>query len=260
MTFRDLHEGNTPLLLPNAWDVGSAVSFVDAGFRAIGTTSFGVGAAAGHADGARASRDATMNLVHSLAALPAYVSADIEDGYSDDPDEVAAYVADLGATGINIEDSTNEALIEPAAHAAKITAIRDRNPSVFINARIDNYWLKQDATVAAVLDRAAVYAEAGTHGIFVPGASDPDELRVFAKEIKLPVNVLAIADLTIDEIGKLGIRRVSTGSLPYRAAIDAAVGVANALRYGRHPASATPYPQAQERMARFQRLRTATGN
>jgi 2-methylisocitrate lyase-like PEP mutase family enzyme len=256
MTFHELHQGDTPLLLPNAWDVASAAAFVDSGFLAVGTTSFGVGAAAGHADGARASREATLNLVHALAALPAYVSADIEDGYSDSPDEVAAYVAELGAAGINIEDSTNEALIDPAAHAAKVAAIRDRVPGVFINARIDNYWLKQDATVAAVLDRAAAYTEAGADGIFVPGASDPEDLHTLAAEIALPVNVLAVANLTLDELGKLGIRRVSTGSLPYRAAIDAAVGVATALRDGQLPPSATPYPQAQERMARFQHLST----
>jgi 2-methylisocitrate lyase-like PEP mutase family enzyme len=260
MTFHHLHEGDTPLLLPNAWDVASAAAFVDSGFPAVGTTSFGVGAAAGHADGARASRDATLDLVHALIGLPAYVSADIEDGYADAPEEVAAYVAELGAAGINIEDSTDEALIDPAAHAAKLAAIRDRNPGVFINARIDNYWLKQDATVAAVLDRAAVYTEAGADGIFVPGASDPDELRTLAKEIALPVNVLAVADLTLDEIGRLGIRRVSTGSLPYRAAIDAAVDVATALRDGNRPPSATPYPEAQERMARFERLRAAAGD
>ena len=134
MTFHDLHEGDTPLLLPNAWDVASAAAFVDSGFPAVGTTSFGVGAAAGHADGARASRDATLALVHALIGLPAYVSADIEDGYADAPEEVAAYVAELGAAGINIEDSTDEALIDPATHAAKIAAIRDRNPGVFINA------------------------------------------------------------------------------------------------------------------------------
>jgi hypothetical protein len=78
MSFRELHYGETPLLLPNAWDAGSAIAFADSGFPAVGTTSFGVGAAAGHADGARASKDATTRLVRALTGLPAYVSADIE--------------------------------------------------------------------------------------------------------------------------------------------------------------------------------------
>jgi 2-methylisocitrate lyase-like PEP mutase family enzyme len=67
MTFHDLHYKETPLLLPNAWDARSAIAFAFEGFPAIGTTSFGVGAAAGHPDGARASRDATTRLVRSLA-------------------------------------------------------------------------------------------------------------------------------------------------------------------------------------------------
>jgi 2-methylisocitrate lyase-like PEP mutase family enzyme len=80
VTFRDLHYGQTPLLLPNAWDVGSAIAFADQGFPAIGTTSFGVSAAAGYVDGGRASKDATTWLVRALGGLPGYVSADIEDG------------------------------------------------------------------------------------------------------------------------------------------------------------------------------------
>jgi 2-methylisocitrate lyase-like PEP mutase family enzyme len=251
MSFRDLHYGDLPLLLPNAWDVASAVAYADAGFPAVGTTSFGVGAAAGHADGARASRDATTALVHALAPLPAYVSADIEDGYADDPDEVAGYVAALGADGVNVEDSTDEALIDPARHAAKITAIKRRCPGVFVNARVDNYWLGQDASVEAVLRRAQAYTAAGADGVFVPGASDPAELGQLTAAIGVPVNVLAIPGRTLTELAALGIRRVSTGSLPYRAALDAAVSVAAAVRDGREPAAATPYKQAQRSLVRF---------
>lgn len=255
MSFHDLHHGDRPLLLPNAWDVASAVAFADAGFPAVGTTSFGVGATAGHPDGARASQAATTALVHALAALPAYVSADIEDGYADDPADVAAYVAALGAAGINIEDSTGEALIDPAAHAAKIAAIKRRSPDVFVNARIDNYWLHQDASVDAVLRRADAYTRAGADGIFVPGATDPADLRALTTTIPIPVNVLAIPDLTLTDLAELGIRRVSTGSLPYRAALDAAVGVATAIRDGHRPVAATPYAQAQQSLIRFARRR-----
>jgi 2-methylisocitrate lyase-like PEP mutase family enzyme len=255
MTFRDLHFGGLPLLLPNAWDVASAIAFADAGFPAVGTTSFGVGAAAGHPDGARASRDATAALVRTLAPLPAYLSADIEDGYADDPEEVAAYVAALGAAGVNIEDSTRDALIDPAAHAAKVTAVKRRCPDVFLNARVDNYWLSQDASVEAVLHRAQAYTAAGADGIFVPGVTRPDDIRELTSVIPVPVNVLAIPGLTLTELAELGIRRVSTGSLPYRAALDAAVNVAEAVRDGRPPAAATPYPQAQQSLLRFTRAR-----
>jgi 2-methylisocitrate lyase-like PEP mutase family enzyme len=254
MSFRDLHYGKSPLLLPNAWDAGSAIAFADKGFPAVGTTSFGVGAAAGHADGARASKDATTALVRALDGLPAYVSADIEDGYSDDPAEVAGYVAALGAAGVNIEDSTGETLIAPERHTAKIAQIKMRAPGVFVNARIDNYWLGQDAAISAVLDRAAAYVDAGADGIFVPGVTEPADLEVLAARIPVPVNVLVVPALTIGDLARLGIRRVSTGSLPYRAAIDAAVAAATAVRDGGQPPAATPYPEAQARLAKYASL------
>ena len=102
MSFRDLHYTDESLLLPNAWDVSSALAFYDAGYRAVGTTSFGVAASAGRPDGGRSSKEPTSNLVSQLRNVPVYVSADVEEGYDDDPDVVAGYVAGLGAAGINI--------------------------------------------------------------------------------------------------------------------------------------------------------------
>jgi 2-methylisocitrate lyase-like PEP mutase family enzyme len=251
MDFRELHYGKTPLLLPNAWDAGSAIAFADSGFPAVGTTSFGVGAAGGDPDGARASREATAWLVWALAGLPAYVSADIEDGYSDDPGEVADYVAALGAAGVNIEDSTGEALVAPERHAAKVAAVKRRVPGVFVNARIDNYWLGQDAAVPAVLKRAADYVAAGADGIFVPGVISPADMEILAAQIPVPVNVLVVPGLSITDLADVGIRRVSTGSLPYRAAIDAAIGVATTVATGGQPPAATPYSEAQARLVRY---------
>lgn len=135
MTFKDLHFGELPLLLPNAWDVPSALALVDSGFSAIGTTSFGVASSLGKPDGGRATRDANVELAAALRPLDCYASADIEDGYADDPDDVAAYVAQLPVDGINIEDSTAGKLISAQAHAAKVAAIKVRSPEVFVNAR-----------------------------------------------------------------------------------------------------------------------------
>lgn len=251
MTFRDLHDGALPLLLPNAWDVGSAIAFVEAGFEAVGTTSFGVAAGLGVPDGRAATREASRALAHALAALPAFVSVDIEDGYSTDPEEVAEYVAGLGVAGVNVEDGTGGRLVEPAAHAAKIAAIKARNPGVYVNARADTYWLGQDATLSATLERAAAYVEAGADGIFVPGANKPAELRDLAVNLPVPVNVLVIPELSLPHLADLGIRRVSTGSLPYRAALDAAVAVATGVRAGQAPPPATPYQVLQDRLLRY---------
>jgi 2-methylisocitrate lyase-like PEP mutase family enzyme len=222
MTFADLHHGELPLLLPNAWDVPSALALLECGFTAIGTTSFGVASSIGRPDGGRSTREANIGLAVALRPLDCYTSLDIEDGYADDPGQVADYVARLPVDGINIEDSTAEKLIPPPQHAAKVQAIKQRSPDVFVNARVDTYWLGQDATVAATLDRAAQYIEAGADGIFVPGATEPDVLRQLTTAIPLPVNVLAIAGLSLTDLAALGVRRVSTGSLPYLAAIHAA--------------------------------------
>jgi 2-methylisocitrate lyase-like PEP mutase family enzyme len=148
--------------------VASALAFLDAGFAAIGTTSFGVAASGGHADGGRSTKDATLALARLLAVLPCYISVDIEDGYDNDPARVAEYVAGLGAAGINIEDRSSEKLIAPEAHAAKVAAIKHRCPDLYVNARIDTYWLGQDATVAATLERANAYVDAGADGVFLP--------------------------------------------------------------------------------------------
>jgi 2-methylisocitrate lyase-like PEP mutase family enzyme len=251
MTFRDLHHAAKPLLLPNAWDVPSALALLDAGFAAIGTTSFGVASSLGRPDGGRSTRDANVALARQLAGLPGYVSMDIEDGYDDDPERVADYVAGLDVAGINIEDSSAERLIPPDAHAAKVSAIKRRSPDLFVNARVDTYWLGQDAAVEETLRRAARYVDAGADGIFVPGATEPGLLRELATRIPVPVNVLVVPTLSLDELGGLGIRRVSTGSLPYRAAIHAAVQAATAVRDGQPIPAATPYADLQARLTGY---------
>ncbi len=251
MTFRELHFEDELLLLPNAWDVGSALAFAAAGFPAIGTTSFGVNASAGRPDAAGASRDDTVALVTRIRSLPVYVSADIEDGFSDDPAEVAALVAGLGVDGVNIEDSADGRLVAPAIPAAKIAAIKRAAPEVFVNARVDSYWFHEDDTVDAVLERAKAYADAGADGIFIPGASDPATLEQLTAGIPLPVNVLVVPRLTLDDLKNLGVRRVSTGSLPYRVAIDAAVEVARAVRDRRAVPTATSYDESQRRLIDF---------
>jgi 2-methylisocitrate lyase-like PEP mutase family enzyme len=247
-TFADLHAGPLPLLLPNAWDMPSALAFLDEGYPAIGTTSFGVSSALGQPDGSRSTREANLRLADQLRPLPVFVSVDIEDGYSDDPDEVASYVAGLDVDGINIEDSIAGKLVDPAAVAAKVAAIRSRNPLVFVNARVDTYWVHQDETVEAALARATSYVDAGADGVFLPGLTDPEPLRGITSSLDVPVNVLPIPGRTLAELADLGVRRVSTGSLPYRAALEAAIRAAAAVRDGVEPPPAATYHALQERL------------
>jgi 2-methylisocitrate lyase-like PEP mutase family enzyme len=258
MSFLDLHHQNVPFVLPNAWDVPSALAYLQDGFTAIGTTSFGVSSSSGHADGGRATREANISLAGALARLGCYVSVDVEDGYSDDPAAVAEYVAALPVAGINIEDSTEERLVDPAAAAAKISAIKHRCPDVFVNARVDTYWLNQDANPAATIERAQRYVDAGADGVFVPLANDRTELADITRNISRPVNTLPVPGLTLAELGEIGVARVSTGSVPYSAGLYAAAQAARAVRDGSPLPPSTPYPQLQARLVDYETRIRAT--
>ncbi|MEU0506038.1 isocitrate lyase/phosphoenolpyruvate mutase family protein [Nocardia sp. NPDC005998] len=234
-TFHDLHHRAEPLVLPNAWDFGSAAVLAAEGFSAIGTTSLGVAVAAGLADGAGVTRDETLSLATRLARLPVPVTVDIEGGFSEDPEAVAEYVtqlAALGIAGVNLEDGRADTALADAGHQAElIAAIKSRVPELFVNARVDTYWLQleQDSTLA----RAETYVQAGADGIFVPGVTDPAEITRIVAAVPLPINMLySVAGPSIAELAALGVRRISTGSLLYRAALAGIVDIARAVRDG----------------------------
>ncbi len=136
-------------------------------------------------------------------------------------------------------------------HAAKIRAIKARSPEIFVNARVDTYWLGQDAGIAETVGRATCYVDAGADGVFVPGVVDPDVLRELARAIDRPLNVLAIPGMSPVDLAALGVRRVSTGSMPYRAALQAAVAVAVATRAGLMFPDAVSYAGMQEALTGY---------
>jgi 2-methylisocitrate lyase-like PEP mutase family enzyme len=251
--FADLHTGPEPLLLPNAWDVASALVFADAGFPAVGTTSMGVSASAGHPDGRRGSREMTLRLAEALEVVDVHVSVDVEDGYADDPSEVAELVDALPVAGLNIEDSSNDRLVAPARLADKVAAVKQRRPDVFVNVRVDTFWLGQDATEETTLARAAAYVAAGADGVFVPGVTDLDVIERLAGGLDVPLNVLAVPGSSLADLGRLGVRRVSTGSLPYRVALQAALDTAEAVRTGGGLPGAVTYPALQDSLSTYAR-------
>jgi 2-methylisocitrate lyase-like PEP mutase family enzyme len=246
--FAALHRGPLPLLLPNAWDVASALAFAAAGYPAIGTTSLGVSAGLGVPDGSHGTQEATLLLARSLASVPAFITMDCEDGHSDDPAAVAAYVAELGALGIagvNLEDSRDGHLVAASEMAAKVAAVKDSAPDVFVNARVDTYWFHEEESVDETLARASAYVAAGADGVFVPGLADPDTIRAITGGLPAPVNLLPVTGRSLADLAELGVRRVSTGSLPYRAAISAALTSAAAVRDGAPLPDSIPYDELQ---------------
>ncbi|MBW4716376.1 isocitrate lyase/phosphoenolpyruvate mutase family protein [Saccharothrix sp. SC076] len=225
--FHRLHDGPAPLVLPNAWDHASAAALVDAGFAAIGTTSLGVAAAAGLPDAAGVARAETVALARRLVRLPVAVTVDVEAGFGD-VRGVAAELADLGVVGVNIEDGRGAALADPVEQAALVRACKDAAPHLFVNARVDTHWLGVDR--GSTVERALRYVDAGADGVFVPGLVDEGEIAAVVAAVPVPLNVLAQRD--VRTLAELGVRRVSTGSLLFRAALGATVATARAVRDG----------------------------
>ncbi|MFE9189805.1 isocitrate lyase/phosphoenolpyruvate mutase family protein [Micromonospora sp. NPDC007208] len=250
--FHALHRAGRPLLLPNAWDHASAAALAARGYPAVGTTSLGVAATAGLPDGAAATAAETLALARRLARLPALLSVDVEAGFSDDPAEVAEYVAELaglGVVGINLEDGRPDGtLAEPECVADKVAAVKAAVPDLFVNARTDTWWLPVADPLPQALARARTYRAAGADGIFVPGTVDGATLRVLAERIDAPVNALyQPGGPGLTELGGAGVARVSTGSLLFRAALGAALAVADAVRLGgpTTPAGLPSYAEVQ---------------
>ncbi|MGK5740863.1 isocitrate lyase/PEP mutase family protein [Micromonospora sp. URMC 103] len=244
--FRALHRAGRPLLLPNAWDHASAAAFAARGFPAVGTTSLGVAAAAGLPDGAGATRAETLRLARRLCRLPVLLTVDVEGGFSDEPAAVAALaveLAGLGVVGINLEDGRSDGSLAPAAAtAAAVAAVKAVTPDLFVNARTDAWWLGVPDPLDQALDRVRAYRAAGADGVFAPGVPDAATIGVLAAAVDAPLNVLhRPGGPDVAELARLGVARISTGSLPFRAALGAALATVDALRAG--SADAGPYPE-----------------
>jgi 2-methylisocitrate lyase-like PEP mutase family enzyme len=214
--FQELHQAGL-LVLPNVWDAGTARIVQSAGAKAIATSSAAVAWANGYGDGHKLPTElhlATVRAVAGAVQLP--VSVDIEGGYSDDPDAVADFVTAVmaaGAVGINLEDGGGPAELL----CAKIARIRKRcGAALFINARSDVYLrnvVAKEQRVSEVLRRGALYQAAGASGLFVPRLALPAEISAVVAGTRLPVNVMATADLpAAGQLQALGVRRVSAGS------------------------------------------------
>ncbi|WP_121254083.1 isocitrate lyase/PEP mutase family protein [Nocardioides ferulae] len=251
--FFELHRPGDPFVLPNAWDVGSARALVAEGFPAVGTTSLGVAAARGLPDATRAAHDAVLAVTGELlaAGLGVPLTVDLEDGFSDDPGAVADLVVGLGVAGVNLEDATDGALIDPDRHAHRIAAVKQRAPGVFVNARTDVFWVG-DHDPGEAIARLRRYVDAGADGVFVPGALDEATIESLTAAVGAPLNVLASPAIPRTRLAELGVARISTGSLLYRSALGQAVAAARAVRDG------APLPAAPS-YAEVQRLATGSG-
>lgn len=226
--FRAMHRGPQVLLLPNAWDVASARVIQQAGFGAIATTSAGVAFSLGYPDGQRISRREMLEAVRRIAtSVQVPVTADVEAGYGDRPQDAARTAQEVlaaGAVGMNLEDATGDPqspLLDLALQVERVNAVREL--PIVLNARTDVYLLEIGAPEKRydeALRRLAAFRDAGADCVFVPGLRDPETIARLVKDLQCPVNILGGPGTpSVPELQKLGVARVSLGSGPMRAAL-----------------------------------------
>jgi 2-methylisocitrate lyase-like PEP mutase family enzyme len=238
--FLTLHQTGRPLLMPNAWDIGSAVLLASLGFEALATTSGGFAATKGRLDGSMTREEVIDHAGELARATDLPVSADLENCFAHDPEGVAATITaavSTGVAGCSVEDYTgdhDEPIYELAHAAERVAAAAEAahggTASVVLTARAENY-LHGRPDLADTITRLQAYQEAGADVLFAPKVIDPDELRQLMRSVDVPVSVLALpAAPTVPELAELGVRRISVGGAWAVAAYGAVVNAAKELQ------------------------------
>jgi len=223
--FRAMHDSGC-FVLPNPWNVGTAVYLEHLGFNALATTSAGFAFSLGKRDG-DVPRDEMLAHIREIVeatALP--VNADFLNGFAHNPEEVAANVklcVDMGVAGLSIEDNSQDPaapLYEKHLAVERIRAARaaidDSETGVVLTGRCEAWLVHDPHPLRTALERLAAYAEAGADCLYAPGVSTPDEITQIVKTVApKPVNILVSGfnhQLSVSELGDLGVRRISVGS------------------------------------------------
>jgi len=239
--FRALHREGC-FVMPNPWDVGSAIALQSLGFKAIASTSAGMAWAMGRPDGA-VTREAVLSHLAALAAathIP--LNADFENGFADDPEGVAASVSlavDAGVAGLSIEDFTGDPaapLYDFTLAVERIAAAREAigASGVVLTARAEGF-LRGRPDLDEILRRLTAFADAGADCLYAPLLPGEAEIATVVRAVApSPVNVLADS-LPVATLAGLGVRRISVGSLArvaWGGFLDAAREIANAGTFG----------------------------
>jgi len=234
--FQALHAGK-PFIIPNPWDAGSARVLAALGFKALATTSSGFAFTLGRRDG-----QATLDeVVHHTAALDRAtdlpLSVDLENGYGSDPESAALAVrrvAEAGAVGGSIEDYDPAGRIYELRQAvervaAAVEAARGLDFPFTLTARAENH-IRGHPDLKDTIARLQAFEAAGADVLYAPGLRTVEEIRAVCEAVSNPVNVLAVANLSVAEVVAVGARRVSVGGSLTWVAIRAMVEAAEALR------------------------------
>lgn len=236
INFRDLHHRERPLVIGNPWDAGSARILTSLKYEALSTTSAGLAFSLGRKDGTAAvSRtEALQNAKSIVEATNLPVAADLENGYGHTPEAVAKTIqlaAEVGLVGGSIEDATGDEAnpIYEFEHAvgriaAAVEAAKALSFPFMLVARAENY-LHGRADLDDTIKRLQAFEKAGAEVLYAPGLTKPEDIRAVCSAVTKPVNVLmglkGAPRLTVEQLGELGVRRISVGSGFSRAALTA---------------------------------------
>jgi 2-methylisocitrate lyase-like PEP mutase family enzyme len=237
--FKALHQMDRAFIIPNPWDAGTARLLAHLGFEALATTSAGYAFAAGQSDNTIGRERMIRHVAEIAAATDLPVSADLENGYGDEPEAAAETIrqaAAVGAVGGSIEDSTGDPShpvygfdhavdrVRAAAEAAQSL------PFTFVfTARAENYLVGRP-DLAGTIKRLQAYQEAGADVLYAPGLTTKEDIAAVVSSVDRPVNVLMGGPLTLSELSAIGVKRVSTGSALSRAALGAFLRAAREMR------------------------------
>ena len=223
--FRSLHESGC-FVLPNPWDIGTAIYLEHLGFKALATTSAGFAFSRSKPDGGVPRDEMLVHIREIVEATSLPVNADFQAGYADEPQDVAANVklcVETGLAGLSIEDSTGRSdcpLYEKKLAIERIRAARSAidatQTGVVLTGRCEAWLVGDPDPLDTALDRLTAYAEAGADCLYAPGVSDPNEIARIVKIVApKPVNILVSGfnhHLTLSQLADIGVRRISVGS------------------------------------------------
>jgi 2-methylisocitrate lyase-like PEP mutase family enzyme len=238
--FLALHRSGTPLLIPNAWDQGSAILLASLGFDALATTSSGFAATLGRLDGSVTRDEALDHATEIAGAADVPVSADLEDAFASSPEGVAETItlaASTGLAGCSVEDFTRDEenpIYDRSAAADRVAAAVEAAHAgprrLVLTARAENY-LHGRADLDDTIERLQAFAQAGADVVYAPGLVDLGEIRSVVAAVDRPVNVLALpGGPSVRELAEAGVARISVGGAFAYAALGAAVEAAKELK------------------------------
>jgi 2-methylisocitrate lyase-like PEP mutase family enzyme len=242
--YRELHT-SACFILPNPWDIGTAIYLQHLGFKALATTSAGYAFTRGLPDEVSAiPRDLMLAHIKEIVeATPLPVNADFQNGYAHAPADVAKSVGlcvATGVAGLSIEDNTGQSEtplydLDIAVDRIKAArgAIDESGTAVVLTARCEAWLVGQPNPFEVSLERLTAYSEAGADCLYAPGVSDPKEISAIVKAVSpKPINVLIWRpdpNLTFAHLTELGVRRISVGSALARVAWGAFMNAARGM-------------------------------